>query len=672
MKRLLTSTAALGLLVASAALATLVPISSGAAPLSPAARVEFVKSSSDQIVRVGDTLTFTLVAYNTSDEALQVRIADPNPTPAHLRILTGTITGGAQYSPSIDGVVWEGPLGVGAAPELVAFQMLVTGIPAPVNESHLVVNRATLADMAVPGSLPEATAEAMISIEPWRAFAPLVSRHDVCAVPVSWASPFSIQIAALHEVVERLDGRRVARPMTEAEWLAAYDEAFPTLVAALADSGAAWSRVYVNWSWIQPEAPPADYVWGPYHDEKLRLVAEAGVQLIGTVAEAPAWAADEPCAPIYCGPDCGDRVDRLDEFAQFLTDLVNRYKQPPYNIKHWEMFNEPDSTWSGIPGAGCWADENTHQDGYAYAQMMATAHPAIKAADPEATILMGGVAHDWFTEVERPFDRYFPDDMMTYGTGDHIDALNIHYFPDYHREWVRWDPRSNDQRYGWIPAPTCGDLFDGQGETYDVSGIDVIAKTSHFRNRMKTCFGVDRPIWMTEMADHGNPSDPNSLAQQARYVVKGYTRGLAAGVENITWFALATNDGLDQELLYDDWTPKPSYHAFQALTSELAGYEYSHERGAWVYDDSEVGFTYVREAYVFENACQWEKTVAWASGTVTDTLRFAPARQLSVVDRWGTMTYVEDGGEGDIDCGINGEVELQLSPDPVFVTVTAP
>jgi hypothetical protein len=99
---------------------------------------------------------------------------------------------------------------------------------------------------------------------------------------------------------------------------------------ALKERGAGWVRVRVNWSWIEPNAPqagqPPAYVWGPYHDDKLRQVGQTGVQMIATVADAPGWVAASPCAPIY--------PDRLDEFAQFLTDLVNRYKQPPYNIKH--------------------------------------------------------------------------------------------------------------------------------------------------------------------------------------------------------------------------------------------------------------------------------------------------------------------------------------------------
>jgi hypothetical protein len=479
-------------------------------------------------------------------------------------------------------------------------------------------------------------------------YLPAIGRLS-CPASAEIASPFAVEIAALHEVAEADDGSRLLRPTSEEGWLALYDEPFPTLLDALRDSGAGWARVRINWSWIQPEPPPADYVWGPYHDEKLRLVAETGVRLIATVTDAPAWAADLPCKPIY--------PDRLDEFTQFLTDLVERYAQLPYHIKHWELINEPDGTWSEgwVSGLGCWAVAGGQEDGGQYAQMLAAAYGAIKGADPEATVLMGGVAHDWFTEYGGPFDRYFPDEVMAFGGGAAADMLSFHYFPDFHAEWERWDPASQDRRYGVLPVPTCGDLFDGEGQAYEAGGIDLIAKATHFRNRMRTCYGVDKPVWVTELAEHGYANNPTSLAGQARYVIEGYVRGLAAGVENITWYALATpNDSFEQGLLYDDWTPKPAVYAYRTLTAELAGYTYARTL------DVSGG-----EGYVFQNPCRQEKTVAWGSAVWS----FGPAQRLRVVDRWGNVSFVYDGGDGDSDGTVDGSVALQLSVDPVFVSV---
>jgi hypothetical protein len=481
----------------------------------------------------------------------------------------------------------------------------------------------------------------------WQTFLPLVSAN-ACPASSALPSPFALQIAALHQVTGTMaTGDRMARPLSEAEWLVIYDEAFPTLMEALRESGAGWARARVNWSWIQPDPPPAGYVWGPYHDDKLRLVAETGVQLIATVSDAPDWAADSPCSPVY--------PERLDEFAQFLTDLVNRYKEPPWNIHHWELVNEPDGTWPNgwAGGLGCMG-----YDGDQYAAMLAVAYPAIKAADPGATVLMGGVAHDWFVEYGGPFYRYFPDDVMAAGGGNYTDVLNFHYFPDYHAEWERWDAGSEDRRYGWLPAPTCGDLFDGQGTAYEAWGVDLIAKTTHFRNRMAACFGLNKPVWVTELAEHGYPNDPASLVQQARYVIQGHARGLAAGVENITWYALVTpNDSYHQGLLFDDFTPKPAFYAYETLTAELAGYTYAGTLSVPAV-----------EGYVFANPCGQEKTVAWGTWG-SGQLAFTAGR-LRAVDRQGNVTFIVDGGAGDADGTTNNTIRLQLTADPVFVAVS--
>jgi hypothetical protein len=459
-------------------------------------------------------------------------------------------------------------------------------------------------------------------------------------------SPFSIEIAALHQIVP------IEAGMANPEERSSHGEegrkqpTLPDLTGALKSSGACWSRVRIDWAEIQPE-PPAPHMFWTYHDEKLRLVAEAGVRLIVIVDGVPEWAGNPPFGPI-------DRK-RLDEFSRFLTALVSRYKEPPYNVLHWELFNEPDLTTSdGVPaGWGLMADR--------YAEMLAVAYPAIKAADPQAKVLMGGVAYDWFTEYGGPFYRYFPDDVVLAGGGENLDVINFHYFPPFAKEWERWDPNSEDRRSGRLPAPTCGIVDDAQGIVYEAGGIDLIAKTSHFRNRLATCYGLNKPTWVTELAESGHAGDPASLAKQARYVIQGYARGLAAGAENITWYALISPpyDPFGQGLLYSySGAPKPAFYAYQTMTRELAGYTYAYTLTA-------EGV----EAYIFRNPQQHEKTVAWSLDPEEPVLlAFIGASDLRVVDRNGNVKFVEDGRAGDADGTTNGSVSLRTTADPLFVS----
>lgn len=472
-------------------------------------------------------------------------------------------------------------------------------------------------------------------------------------------SPFSLQIAALHQILPNAklkENASYANSSIDPDLLSLDEGTYASLASALRDSGADWARVRVEWEHIEFTAPtpgqPPDYYW-QYYDEALTSVAGAGVQIIATLSDSPSWAASVPCAPIY--------PDRLDDFSRFLIDLVDRYKGTPFYIRHWELVNEPDSnryTSGHLSGHGCWA-----YDADQYAQMLAVANQAIKEADPSATILMGGIAYDWFEEYGGPFYRYFPDEVMENGGGGYIDALNLHFYTDFSHEWDRWNPKSVDRRYGWIPAPTCGIVDDGVGTPYDVEGFDIGAKTSHFRNRMNVCYGVSKPVWVTEVGEHGFPEDQESLNHQASYVIKVYARALAAGVQNVTWYSLGQPpyDRQGQSLLYSDFTPKPAFFAYQTLTSELNGYyEYSHDRNICSWGSS--GVTCLVEAYIFKNDANAEKTIAWGSRSLIFN-----SSKLSIVDRNGVEITILDGDKRDSDGKINGKIKLKLSDEPVFI-----
>jgi hypothetical protein len=457
-------------------------------------------------------------------------------------------------------------------------------------------------------------------------------------------SPFWIQIAALHQITP--SGVAAPMAMSQVEWRSYIAEVFPTLVDALRESGAGGTRIYLSWSEIEvalPEPGQAPIYSWTWYDDRIHEIARTELPIMVTVANPPSWASSTLCPPIDS--------DHLDEYARFLTDLVDRYKNPPYNIKYWELGNEPDNTksWRSTFGEACWGNH-----GAEYAAMAASAYTAIKAADPEAFVLMGGIALDQFTEYDGQFYRYFSDDVMTNNGAQYFDALNIHYFPDFHAEWERWDPNSPDRVNGWLPAPTCGDMFDGLGTTYYAGGIDLIAKASHYRNRMSTCFGVNKPLWVTEIGARGDVTVPDSLETQARYIIQGNVRGKAAGAIKIVNYALRTSDDL-ASLLYPDLSPKPAFTAFKTLVSELRGYQYL----------TTVNFTDI-EGYVFSSPSQANKTVAWGSGI----LILNPASQLRVVDRNGNETFIDDGSVLDRDKRVNGSIRVQMTIEPIFIQIT--
>jgi hypothetical protein len=483
-----------------------------------------------------------------------------------------------------------------------------------------------------------------------------------CFKPMKIA-PFGVTIAALHQITSTTAATGQVGALTGDQYRAHLDAAFPTLVEALRDSGAGWTRLYLQWQEIERNAPIAGipvYDWS-WYDPKVQAISGAGVQIVATVGSPPAWAAGSTqCGPFLPG--------RQADFIRFLKDLVTRYKYAPYNVKHWEIVNEPDYAYPTdalTRGFGCWGNA-----GPAYAQMLAQAYQAIKSVDPQATVIIGGLAYDAWTEYPdynpRGFYRYFIDDVMKAGGGASADAFAIHYFPDWHAEWERWVDGSVDRQNQWLYAPACGNPVDNKDtrlpplgpQRYEPWGFDLTAKVTHFRERMQTCFASDKPLWVTELAQHGYPDKTPTETDQARYVIQGITRGLAGGATNVMWYALSTpGDSYQQQLLRDDLSPKPGFYAFKTLATELKDYRYARTMNA-------AGV----EAYVFAAPCATDKIVAWGRDAGTLSLT---AKHLRVVDRMGNASGIADGGTGDQDHAVNGSITVALTVDPVIIQVVA-
>ena len=491
-------------------------------------------------------------------------------------------------------------------------------------------------------------------------------------------TPFSVQIAGLSDFTPPPGMTKAQIDQLRAQEYAELTSAFPSLVDALRESGASSARVYIDWSYIQPN-DAASYNWSMY-DSWISQVAAAGVDLIATVSNPPDWAIDTTASP------CTNKIlpGKVQDLKFFLTTLVNRYKDGPYSIRTWEILNEPDA----IDGYRCSTGVSNYGDhGADYASLLQEAYSTIKVADPTAKVIMGGLAYDWFHldyddtifydgSIAGQFNRYFIDDVAINGGANFADAVNIHYFHDFAAEWERWTIGN---------LPTCGDhtLRDPQQPTYDTYGKDLVAKGSHFLNRLKTCYAVEKPLWVTEVGFHGTADQlvlvdrpEDTLDNQARYVFMIYARGLAVGAENVTWYALKIIPSITPEdyqgLLYDsrdgalENEPKPAFYTYQTLVHELEGFQYA----STVITPADV------EAYVFTSPCFPSKIIAWynqPTGNVPFNL--GPANQVRLVyrpDESGNdniVTFVDGDPTHDLDGMANGQVTIALDLEPVIIQI---
>ncbi|MHB8135002.1 MAG: glycoside hydrolase 5 family protein [Anaerolineaceae bacterium] len=499
-------------------------------------------------------------------------------------------------------------------------------------------------------------------------FLPLIL-NNYCKSP--YASPFSVQIAGLSDLTNTTLSTKLTRveiDQLKEKQIKELDEIFSTLVTYLADSGAGWARVYIDWAQIESTKGNRNWTW---YDEKLSLVSSTGVKMIATIANPPAWAAVNPDGgDIESADPCSNVISDNNDYYNFISELVGRYKTAPYNIHVWEILNEPDA----MPGYRCGGGLVTYGlNGTGYGVLAQGTAQLIKSLDPSAKIIMGGLAYDWFYN-EAPdgkFNRYFIDDFAAEGNGvNSIDAWNFHFFKDFALEWERWTIGN---------LPTCGPVSDGIGPTYFTYGTGVIAKGSHLINRMKTCYGINKPLWISEVGHHGtqdnvpigqNPENYD-LNNQARYVFKVYAQALSLGTENVTWYALkivrsvTTNDY--QGLLDDNNNPKPAYYAYQTLTNELDGYGFVRT----------INIGSGNEAYEFTNPCEGTKIIAWyntvdenansnmtISGKTNIQLVYRPGPEGGVVNQ-----SITDGGSGDLDGLINNSISIRLTLEPVIINL---
>ena len=115
-------------------------------------------------------------------------------------------------------------------------------------------------------------------------------------------------------------------------------------------------------------------------------------------------------------PGCSfaTRIDSYKRFAAFMAFVAKRY---PY-VRYWELWNEMDSGFTDLFGAGVQPEVPIKERGKYYAQMLKIVYPAIKQANPSAVVLTGGMT-DW-TE--------FPRGIYEGGGREYFDVMNIHAY----------------------------------------------------------------------------------------------------------------------------------------------------------------------------------------------------------------------------------------------------
>jgi hypothetical protein len=386
-----------------------------------------------------------------------------------------------------------------------------------------------------------------------------------------------------------------------------------------AELEAGWVRVPITWASIEPtNTTPEGYHWSAGFEAWLQQLTDQGIQIILTVNGNPDWAATYRDGPL-------DKTDPT-QLAEFLSAAVARYSIPPYNVRYWELYNEPDNgdeVWASR-GLGYWGN-----DPEAYAQMLAAVYQPMKAANPNVQVVFGGIAYDFWIEEGGPFVSDFLDQVLQHGAGPYFDVMNYHFYPNFGGKWSPY-------------------------------GIGLIGKTNFLRDKLAS-YGVFKPIICSETGAQSGAFPGGSDEEQSRYVVQAFVRSMAARLDFIVWFMLTDDPGYWKSgLLNVDLSPKPSFYAFQTLVDQLGSADLIRTMGP-----AESGSDQI-EAYAFSTPdSSTQILVAWSQDGVERQM-MVETRQVTIVDKYGSETIRRDGDDGTVD----NRVQVPIGGSPVYLRLS--
>jgi hypothetical protein len=342
----------------------------------------------------------------------------------------------------------------------------------------------------------------------------------------------------------------------------------------MVEAGVTWTRRNgVVWSAVEPTEGARN--WGALAglESELREASSKGLQVILVVRSTPEWARKTAGSGAYCGPVAADKLAAL---GSFMHDLVVRYSQPPYEVKYWELWNEPDIDPALVPTDsvyGCWGDDgDAYYGGGYYAEMLKVVYPQVKAVDPQAQVLVGGLLLDCdprgtpsvcasLTPPHADKPPKFLEGILRGGGGPYFDGVSFHAYDVY------WGASGQYGIVNWNSA-------------WNTTGPTLIAKASFVRSVLSEYGYPDKFLMNTETALLCNTcsNDATYEAAKADYIGQVYAAGVAQGLRANIWFSVLgwQNSGL----LKADLSPQPAYTALQFSRSELG-------EASWVRDVTE-------------------------------------------------------------------------------------
>ncbi|MDP4196572.1 MAG: hypothetical protein Q8940_16075 [Bacteroidota bacterium] len=173
----------------------------------------------------------------------------------------------------------------------------------------------------------------------------------------------------------------------------------------------------ISFGWDAIEEEKGKFNWLFWDDFVRMAVEEYGITLVPYICYMPKWnSTGEKDTLFFWNYPPKD----YNEFGVFMSQLVNRYSKW---IKTWELWNEPDISiyWQGTP-----------KD---FAQMIKIGSDAVRKTDPQAKVVLGGLAH----RVE-----FLRELFRDYGISPYVDIVNCHNY------FETWSPKPIEEITNYV------------------------------------------------------------------------------------------------------------------------------------------------------------------------------------------------------------------------------
>jgi hypothetical protein len=332
-------------------------------------------------------------------------------------------------------------------------------------------------------------------------------------------------------------------------------------LSLMLDANSVWTRLDYNWSLVEPMEGVVYWSRANLIDQQLINAATNQMEVLLILGDTPIWAR-------FTNWPCGGKINPglYESFSNFIFEFIKRYSNSPFNIKYFELWNEPDAA----DFLGCWGDPNdiNYYGGQAYGEMLKIAYQSAKSANPNAEILIGGLLLDCDPALGLKNEdgslkdcrsANFLKGILAAGAGNSFDGVAFHAY-DYY-----------DALSGGLGIYSNANF----NAKWDTTGPVTLEKSKFIRRTLQDYGITNRYLMNTEaglLCAACSPSDKNMQITKAYYVAQEFAAAIADGYLSNIWYSVYgdRNSGL----MAEDNQPYPAYYTFSFASQAMENHNF--------------------------------------------------------------------------------------------------